>query len=101
MCFSSLAPDAQPTSAENQMALAKTGALLPPVKGALSAVTDPNLLAVAQLVANAPYYQLYYDQFMSPAVGTTVNDQTQALFAGSATPQAAASAIDTATKSGG
>lgn len=88
------------TNTENQSALAKTGALLPPVKGALSSVTDPNLQAVAQLVSNAPYYQLYYDQFMSPAVGNTVNDQTQALFAGSATPQAAASAIDTAAKSG-
>ncbi len=89
------------TSSVNQQSLAKTGALLPPVKGALSAVTDPNLQAVAQLVANAPYYQLYYDQFMSPAVGNTVNDQTQALFAGSATPQAAAAAIDASAASGG
>ena len=30
----------------------------------------------------AKYYQLYYDQYMPPAVGSTVNDQTQALFAG-------------------
>jgi len=89
------------TSAANQQTLAKQGALLPPVKGALSAVTDPNLQAVAQLVGNAPYYQLYYDQFMSPAVGNTVNDQAQALFAGSTTPQAAAAAIDAAAASGG
>ena len=89
------------TSSANQQSLAQKGALLPPVKGALSAVTDPNLHAVAQLVGNAPYYQLYYDQFMSPAVGNTVNDQTQALFAGSATPQAAAAAIDAVAASGG
>jgi raffinose/stachyose/melibiose transport system substrate-binding protein len=88
------------TSVENQRALAQKGALLPPVKGALDAVTDPNLQAVAQLVANAPYYQLYYDQFMTPKVGGTVNDQTQALFAGSTTPQAAAAAIDATAASG-
>lgn len=89
------------TSAENQRAEAKKGALLPPVKAALDGVTDPNLQAVAQLVSNASYYQLYYDQFMSPAVGNTVNDQTQALFAGSATPQVAAAAIDAAAANGG
>lgn len=89
------------TSAENQRAEAKKGALLPPVKAALDGVTDPNLQAVAQLVSTASYYQLYYDQFMSPAVGNTVNDQTQALFAGSATPQAAAAAIDAAAANGG
>ncbi|HEX7960960.1 MAG TPA: extracellular solute-binding protein, partial [Terriglobales bacterium] len=89
------------TSADNQRKFATQGALLPPVKDALDAVTDPNLKAVAQLVSNAAYYQLYYDQFMSPAVGNTVNDQTQALYAGSTTPQAAAQAIDAAAKSGG
>jgi raffinose/stachyose/melibiose transport system substrate-binding protein len=86
-------------SAEEQYA--KAGAATPPVKAAQVALTDPNLQAVAQMVANAGYYQLYYDQFMSPAVGTTVNDQTAALFAGKATPQAAAQAIDTTATSGG
>lgn len=89
------------TSAENQRKLAAQGALLPPVKAALDAVNDPNLKAVAQLVSNASYYQLYYDQFMSPAVGNIVNDQTQALYAESTTPQAAAQAIDIAAKNGG
>jgi raffinose/stachyose/melibiose transport system substrate-binding protein len=88
------------TSAANQEALAKTGSLLPPVKGALNAVTDPNLLAVAQLVSNASYYQLYYDQIMPPAVGNVVNDQTQGIFAGTITPQAAAAAIDAAAANG-
>ncbi|HEX8032268.1 MAG TPA: extracellular solute-binding protein [Ktedonobacterales bacterium] len=89
------------TSADNQRKFATQGALLPPVKGAFDGVTDPNLKTVAQLVSNAGYFQLYYDQFMTPAVGATVNNQTQALYAGSTTPQAAAQAIDTATKSGG
>lgn len=89
------------TSAQNQRALAQKNALLPPVTAALDGVTDPNLKAVAQLVSSAPYYQLYYDQYMSPAVGTTVNDQTQQLFAGTANPQAVAQAINTAATTGG
>ncbi|SRR5579883_354958 len=84
------------TDTTNQRLLAQKGVALPPVKAAQDAVTDPNLQAVAQLVANASYYQLYYDQFMSPAVGTAVNDATAALFAGTATPQAVAQMIDTA-----
>ncbi len=89
------------TNVTNESTYAKQGAALPPVKAAQAAVTDPNLQAVAQLVANAPYYQLYYDQFMSPAVGQAVNDQTAALFAGKTTPQAVAQAIDAAATSGG
>lgn len=89
------------TSADNQRILGQQGAALPPVKAAQDSVTDPNLQAVAQLVANAGYYQLYYDQFMSPAVGTVVNDQTAALFAGTTSPNAAAKAIDTAASTGG
>src|SRR5579859_803941 len=87
------------TSADNQRALAEKGALLPPVTAALDGVTNANLKAVVQLVSSAPYYQLYYDQFMSPAVGNTVNDQTQALFAGTATSQAVAQAINTSASS--
>lgn len=87
------------TSADNQRALAQKGALTPPVKAAADGVTDPNLKAVVQLVSNAGYYQLYYDQFMTPAVGTAVNDHTAALFAGTETPQQTAQAIDTAAAS--
>jgi raffinose/stachyose/melibiose transport system substrate-binding protein len=89
------------TNVDNESTYAKQGAALPPVKAAQAAVTDPNLQAVAQLVANAPYYQLYYDQYMAPAVGQAVNDQTAALFAGKTTPQAVAQAIDAAATSGG
>lgn len=87
------------TSADNQRALAEKGALLPPVTAALDGVTNPNLKAIVQLVSSAPYYQLYYDQYMSPAVGNTVNDQTQQLFAGTATSQAVAQAINTSASS--
>lgn len=88
------------TNQANEETYAKEGAALPPVTSAQVAVSDPNLQAVAKLVSNAGYYQLYYDQFMSPAVGTTINDQVAALFAGKATPQAAAQAIDTSAASG-
>jgi raffinose/stachyose/melibiose transport system substrate-binding protein len=87
------------THADNQRALAAKNALLPPVKAASDGITDPNLQAVVQLVAQAGYFQLYYDQFMTPAVGTAVNDHTAALFAGTATPQQAAQAIDAAAAS--
>ena len=89
------------TSATNESTYAQQGFALPSVKAAQSAVTDPNLQAVAQLVANAGYYQLYYDQFMTPAVGTAVNDQTATLFAGTGSPESVAKAIDTAATSGG
>ena len=37
--------------------------------------------------------QLYLDQFFTAEVGGAVNDATQTLFAGSASPEAAATAI--------
>lgn len=82
------------TSADNLRMLATKGALLPPVPAAQDGVTDPNLMAVLQQLKSSTYYQLYYDQFMAPAVGNTVNQETAALFAGTASPQAVAQAID-------
>ena len=52
-----------------------------------------------QHAADAKYYQLYYDQYLPPAVGQTVNDETQALFAGQATPEEVAKAIEAAAAS--
>lgn len=83
------------TSVENQTAMAGANlAVLPVVKGAETALTDPLMKEVAQRVSAAKYYQLYYDQYMPPAVGQTVNDQTAALFAGTSSPEAVAKAID-------
>jgi raffinose/stachyose/melibiose transport system substrate-binding protein len=88
------------TSLENQKKMAAAAIAVPPVvKGAEQALTDPLLQQVQQATAHAKYFQLYYDQYMPPAVGQTVNDATQGLFAGSATPQAAAEQIEaTATQ---
>lgn len=81
------------TNVDNEKALASTGSALPPVKGAETAITDPMLQQVHTAANNAPYFQMYYDQFLPPAVGGVINDQTQGIFAGSTTPEAAAQAI--------
>jgi raffinose/stachyose/melibiose transport system substrate-binding protein len=46
--------------------------------------------------ASAKYYQLYYDQYLPPAVGQAVNDSTQEIFAGTASPDQVAKTIEDA-----
>lgn len=87
------------TSADNLRPLAAKGALLPPVPAAQDGVTDPNALAVLAQLKSASYYQLYYDQFMTPAVGNTVNQQVAGLFAGTSSPSDVASAVDASAAS--
>ncbi len=84
------------TNKENNMKYAATGAIIPVVKGADSAITDPNAKLVKALVDKAGYYQLYLDQFFPPAVGGVVNDSVQTILAGTATPAEAAAAIQKA-----
>ncbi|GAC1520006.1 MAG: ABC transporter substrate-binding protein [Chloroflexota bacterium] len=79
------------TSVDNQTAMAKVFGQTPVVNG--SQVTDTFQKEIQQRVAQAKYYQLYYDQYMPPAVGQAVNDATQGLFAGSASPDATAKNI--------
>jgi raffinose/stachyose/melibiose transport system substrate-binding protein len=87
------------TSLDTQKALAAQGVAVPPtVKGAESAVTDPNIQEIAKKVSEAKYLQLYYDQFLPPAVGATVNDAVQGLFAGTATPEDVAQQIEDSAK---
>lgn len=81
----------QPT----QTVLVKEGIAVPPVvAGADAALDDPLLKEIIKRVAGAKYYQLYYDQYLPPAVGQTVNDATQALFAGQMSPEDVAKAIE-------
>jgi raffinose/stachyose/melibiose transport system substrate-binding protein len=68
------------------------------VKGAETAVTDPDIQEIAKKVGEAKYLQLYYDQFLPPAVGSAVNDATQALFAGTETPEGVAQQIEDVAK---
>ncbi|HLU12072.1 MAG TPA: extracellular solute-binding protein [Oceanobacillus sp.] len=55
---------------------------------------DPVLQAILEARNNAPYFQLYYDQFLPPAVGSAVVDAVETLFAGTATPEEVAQAIE-------
>jgi raffinose/stachyose/melibiose transport system substrate-binding protein len=83
------------TSLDSQKMLTKQGVAAPPVvKGAESELSDPLLQEVMKHAAAAKYFQLYYDQFLPPAVGEAVNDKTQELFAGTASPEDVAKGIE-------
>jgi raffinose/stachyose/melibiose transport system substrate-binding protein len=83
------------TSAENQRAGAEIGMIVPVVAGAEDAVTtDPIMSSILEARNGAPYFQLYYDQFLPPAVGSAVNDAVETIFAGTASPEEAAQAIE-------
>ena len=84
------------TSAETQKKMAAAGIAVPPVvKGAEEVLTDPIIKTLWQGTADANYFQLYYDQYMPPAVGLTVNDAVQTLFAGTAPPETVAQQVET------
>ena len=83
------------TSLDVQKAMTAANLSVPPViKGAEAALDDPLLKEVQQRAGAAKYYQLYYDQYLPPAVGATVVDEVQALMAGSASPEEVAQAIE-------
>jgi raffinose/stachyose/melibiose transport system substrate-binding protein len=64
------------------------------VKGGEAGLSDPLLLVIQQNLAQAEYFQLYYDQYLPPAVGSVVNDSVQGLLAGMLTPEQVAQAIE-------
>jgi raffinose/stachyose/melibiose transport system substrate-binding protein len=82
------------TRAESQVQCAKEGFCVPVVKGGEEGLTDPLLKQVQQGAAAAKYFQLYYDQFLPPAMGSVVNDSVQGVFAGTMTPEQAAQALE-------
>jgi raffinose/stachyose/melibiose transport system substrate-binding protein len=86
------------TSVQNQTVIAQHGTGIPVVKGAEAGLTDPNLLAVQKAATSAKYFQLYYDQYLPPAMGSALNDAVQTIFAKTATPEQAAQAIEDAAK---
>ena len=88
---------AQPENARTE---AKTAGVLPVVKAAADAVTDPNLKLVAQTLATSTGFQLYLDQAYAPAVGQQVNDSAAELLAGKASPEQVVKAITDAAKQG-
>lgn len=82
------------SSVEQQKAEAAIGFSIPVVKGAEAGLTDPLLTIIQEHATAAPYFQLYYDQALPPAVGSVVNDSVQELFAGTKQPQQVAAAIE-------
>jgi raffinose/stachyose/melibiose transport system substrate-binding protein len=83
------------TSAENQAAMVEAEiAALPVVQGLESSVQEPVMQTVLQHFSQAEYVQLYLDQFLPPAVGLSVNDYVQELFAGTKSAEEIAVAIE-------
>ncbi len=86
------------TTPEAQIAGAApdVGITLPPtVKGAEEVFADdPILQAIVEARNNAPYFQLYYDQFLPPALAGSILDAAEAVFAGAATPEEAAQMVE-------
>jgi raffinose/stachyose/melibiose transport system substrate-binding protein len=83
------------TSADNQRTVVKASmAGTPGVIAAADAIENPLLKEVFDRASQAKYYQLYYDQYLPPAVGQAVNDATQELFAGTASPEEVAQLIE-------
>ncbi|MFQ3535122.1 MAG: extracellular solute-binding protein [Aggregatilineales bacterium] len=72
--------------------------VLPTVAEAEDALADPILQTIIKARNEAPYFQLYYDQFLPPAVGQVVNDSVEMLFAGVATPAEVAAMIEAAAR---
>ena len=69
---------------DTSVALRAKAGRVPPVKGFKT--DDPVLQQILQLVEQAPAVQLWYDQYLPPAVAEVHKDTSQALFALSMTP---------------
>ncbi|MBN2354321.1 MAG: extracellular solute-binding protein [Spirochaetales bacterium] len=81
---------------KNNTTWAQVSSIIPTVKGAEVGLTDPNAKMVKAIVDKCTFFQLYLDQFLSPAAGGTVNDAVQNILAGTATPAQAMAAIQKA-----
>jgi raffinose/stachyose/melibiose transport system substrate-binding protein len=85
------------TNAENQRAGIEVSCCYQPptVKGIEDTYeSDPILSAIVDARNNAPYFQLYYDQFLPPNLGGAILDAVESVFAGAATPEEAAQAVE-------
>ncbi|MBE0688669.1 MAG: extracellular solute-binding protein [Anaerolineae bacterium] len=82
------------TSEEAQRAGAEIW-MVPTVAAAEDVITgDPIMANIIKARNEAPYFQLYYDQFLPPALGGAVNDAVEKLFAEVATPEEVAAEIE-------
>jgi raffinose/stachyose/melibiose transport system substrate-binding protein len=86
------------TSVENQSIIAASGSGIPVIAGAEKALKDPNMVMVQESFSKAKYFQLYFDQLLPALVGGAINDETQKIFAGTASPENVAKAIEASAK---
>jgi raffinose/stachyose/melibiose transport system substrate-binding protein len=82
------------TSEEVQAGMIQFGNI-PTVFGAEDLVAeDPIAAAILAARNDAPYFQLYYDQFLPAAIGAEVNAAVEGIFSGVLTPEEAAELIE-------
>jgi raffinose/stachyose/melibiose transport system substrate-binding protein len=86
------------TSVEVQRAGSTEVGFTPPTVAAAEDVIAGDMITEQIIKARneAPYFQLYYDQFLPPAVATAVLDGVEALFASAASPEDVAAMIEDA-----
>lgn len=83
------------TTVEAQIGGAEIGMIVPVVAGAEEAVSDdPIMQQILEARNGAPYFQLYYDQFLPPALAGVVNDAVEGIFAGTLSPEDAAAMVE-------
>lgn len=82
------------TTVDFQIELTEIGVIIPVVEGAETAIQDPNMVMVFDGVNQAEYFQLYYDQYLPPAVGVVINDSVQGLFAETMSPEEVGQAVE-------
>ncbi|MFK4067065.1 extracellular solute-binding protein [Streptomyces sp. NPDC029674] len=86
-------------TAESDRILVAEAAMMPVVKDATDALTDPNLKDVSEALGKATGFQLYLDQAYPPAVGQEVNDSVAGLIAGAKSPEQVARSVTQVAKS--
>ena len=81
-------------SADVQTRFAETGAGIATLPAAKAGLTDPNLIASAEALANASYVQLWVDSALGPNFGNPLNQAIVNIFAGQGTPQDVVKALE-------
>ena len=82
------------TSETGQRRIAEEGMTPITIKGLDDTVDSDWLGQIIEARNGAEYFQLYYDQFLPPAVGGVVNDAIQELYAGVASAEDVAAQIE-------
>ncbi len=80
-------------NSQNERSFAKQGFVLPTTKATSDAVANPLQKQVVQMVSNASFFQLFLDQYFPPAVGQTIIDSVQGLFAKTLSPATVAQQV--------